>query len=50
MTDLKECLKLISSGDLRPQVELGDLQSYDRVLQDLHAGKIKSRIALVPKL
>lgn len=50
MADLKACLELISSGELRPQVEMGELENFDKVLQDLHSGKIKSRIALVPKL
>ncbi|KAK5086789.1 hypothetical protein LTS08_007202 [Lithohypha guttulata] len=48
MDNLKECLSLIASGKLRPQVVKGDLQDLPRVLEELHAGRVKSRIALVP--
>jgi propanol-preferring alcohol dehydrogenase len=46
--DVVEVLDLIAKKALRPQVETGDLKDFPRVLQDLHDGKIKSRIALVP--
>lgn len=46
--DLKECLKLIASGSITPQVETGPLSELPRILDDLHHGKIKSRIALIP--
>ena len=49
MTDLKECLKLIASGDLKPQVETGKLDDFPKALDDLHHGRVKSRIALVPE-
>ena len=48
MEDLKQCLKLIASGDLRPQVETGKLADFPKALDDLHHGRVKSRIALVP--
>lgn len=48
MQDLKECLELIAQGVVKPQVETGSLDDFDKVLQDLHAGKVKSRIALIP--
>lgn len=50
MDDLKACLDLISKGQLKPQVEKGDLDKFADVLDDLHHGKIRSRIALVPRL
>ena len=46
--DVVECLELIRDGKLRPQVETGDLQDFATVLERLHEGKIKSRIALIP--
>jgi propanol-preferring alcohol dehydrogenase len=46
--DVVEVLALISKGVIRPQVEIGDLKDFPKVLQDLHEGKIKSRIALIP--
>ena len=49
-TDLTACLDLIAKGVVRPQVVTGELGDFDKVLQDLHAGKVKSRIALIPKL
>jgi len=48
--DLQECLDLIARGVVTPQVEKGSLEDFPKVLADLHNGKIKSRIALVPKL
>lgn len=48
MEDLKQCLRLIADGKLRPQVVIGKLEDLPKVLEDLHAGKVKSRIALVP--
>ena len=49
MDDLKACLDLIAKGQLKPQVVTADMDKLDEVLDDLHQGKIKSRIALVPK-
>jgi propanol-preferring alcohol dehydrogenase len=46
--DVVDCLDLIAQGKLRPQVETGDLKDFPSVLERLHEGKIKSRIALVP--
>lgn len=50
MKDLQECLGLISQGKLHPQVVTGSLDDLPQVLDDLHHGKIKSRIALIPNL
>lgn len=46
--DVVDCLSLISKGKLRPQVETGNLNDFPSVLERLHEGKIKSRIALIP--
>lgn len=46
--DVVEVLDLIAKKALRPQVETGDLKDFPKVLQDLHEGKIKSRMALIP--
>lgn len=50
MEDLKQCIALISEGKLHPQVVTGSLDDLPQVLEDLHHGKIKSRIALIPNL
>jgi propanol-preferring alcohol dehydrogenase len=47
--DIKACLDLIAKGRLSPQVVTGRLEDFPTVLDDLHAGKIKIRIALVPE-
>jgi alcohol dehydrogenase, propanol-preferring len=49
MHDLEEALDLVHQGALKPQVETGDLADFPDVLEKLHNGKIKSRIALIPK-
>lgn len=46
--DVVEVLDLIAKKAVRPQVETGDLKDFPKVLQDLHEGKIKSRMALIP--
>ncbi|KAJ5952828.1 uncharacterized protein N7479_011241 [Penicillium vulpinum] len=48
--DLVEVLDLIARGIIQPQVELGKLQNFPRVLKELGEGKIKDRIALVSDL
>ncbi|KAK5064446.1 hypothetical protein LTR84_000279 [Exophiala bonariae] len=47
--DLRASLDLVAKGIIKPQVETGRLEDFPKVLADLHAGKIKSRIALVPE-
>ena len=42
-------MDLIQKGGLKPQVETGDMDDFPEILERLHAGRIKSRIALVPK-
>ncbi|KAJ5783078.1 hypothetical protein N7457_004852 [Penicillium paradoxum] len=48
--DLVDVLDLIAKGVIKPQVELGKLQDFPRVLKELGEGKIKDRIALVSDL
>lgn len=47
MQDLQEVLHLIDMGAITPQVETAGLQDYAKVLEDLHAGKVKGRVALL---
>ncbi|EXJ59319.1 uncharacterized protein A1O5_12200 [Cladophialophora psammophila CBS 110553] len=47
--DLVACLVLIGQGVIKPQVVTGSMADFPSVLEDLHAGKIQSRIALVPE-
>lgn len=46
--DVEEVLQLIAQGKIRPQVETGGLEEFARVLDDLVAGKVASRFALIP--
>lgn len=46
-SDLVKVLDLISKGVIQPQVELGKLQDFPKILKDLGDGKIKDRIALL---
>ncbi|CEJ58117.1 hypothetical protein PMG11_06787 [Penicillium brasilianum] len=48
--DLVEVLDLIAKKVIQPQVEIGNLQDFPKVLRDLEDGKIKDRIALVSEL
>ncbi|EXJ79405.1 hypothetical protein A1O3_08907 [Capronia epimyces CBS 606.96] len=47
--DLEACLDLIAKGVIVPQVETASLADFPQVLADLDAGKVKSRIALIPE-
>lgn len=46
--DLRECLDLIQKGIIVPQVETDSMDMFPRLLNDLHHGKITSRMALIP--
>lgn len=48
-SDLEKSLDLIAKGVITPQVVTGSLADFPQILDDLHSGKIKSRIALVPE-
>ncbi|KAL7284101.1 hypothetical protein ACG7TL_001381 [Trametes sanguinea] len=47
--DLKECLDAIAEGRVRPQVEERPMEECGQVIHDLAEGKIRSRVALVPR-
>ena len=47
--DIVEGMELISKGKLSPRVETGELKEFATRLTELHEGKIKSRIALIPE-
>ena len=47
-SDIEAGLDLIAKGKLSPRVETASLKEFPRVLQDLHEGKVKSRMALIP--
>ncbi|KIW20725.1 hypothetical protein PV08_01302 [Exophiala spinifera] len=47
--DLEASLDLIAKGVITPQVETGEMKDFPKILDDLHHGKIKSRIVLVPE-
>ncbi|KAK5047426.1 hypothetical protein LTR84_006522 [Exophiala bonariae] len=48
ISDVKACLDLISQGHLVPQVEEGSMGDFPTILEDLHHGKFKGRIVLIP--
>ncbi|KAH8898226.1 N-benzyl-3-pyrrolidinol dehydrogenase [Thozetella sp. PMI_491] len=45
--DLKEVLALIAQGKIQPRVENAMLEDFWATVKDMHAGKLKSRIALL---
>jgi alcohol dehydrogenase, propanol-preferring len=45
--DLEQVLDLIAKGSIRPRVEDGKIKDFPTVLQDLHGGKLKTRVALL---
>ncbi|KAK4941748.1 hypothetical protein LTR10_018352 [Elasticomyces elasticus] len=47
--DVEACLDLIAKGVLVPQVIEGSMRDFPTILEDLHHGKIKGRIALIPE-
>ncbi|RDL29809.1 alcohol dehydrogenase [Venustampulla echinocandica] len=46
--DVVEVLDLIAKKVVRPQVETGSFKDFPKIVQDLHEGKVKSRMALLP--
>lgn len=46
--DVEACLHLISTGALVPQVAEESMVNFPTVLEDLHCGKIKGRVVLIP--
>ena len=47
--DLSEVLQAIAEGKLEPRAESRPMKDVVRVLEDLHAGKLSSRVALIPE-
>jgi len=48
-SDIEACLDLIANGVLVPQVTTASMRDFPTILDDLHNGKVKSRIALIPE-
>ena len=48
-TDIEACLDLIAKGVLVPQVTTASMRDFPTILDDLHEGKVKSRIAMLPE-
>jgi alcohol dehydrogenase, propanol-preferring len=49
LEDLRASLDLIVKGIITPRVEMDSLANLPQVLKNLHEGKIKSRMALIPE-
>jgi propanol-preferring alcohol dehydrogenase len=45
--DLKVVLDLIAKGVIRPQVDVGRLEDFPKVLRDLEEGRVNGRVALL---
>ncbi len=40
---------MIADGSLKPQVETVAMQDFPTALRDLHEGRVKSRVVLIPE-
>lgn len=49
ISDVEACLDLIAKGQLVPQVGEATMKDFPAILEDLHHGKFKGRIVLVPE-
>jgi propanol-preferring alcohol dehydrogenase len=47
--ELKEVLRYIAEGKIRPQVETGELEGVNHWIEELKNGRVRSRMALMPK-
>lgn len=47
--ELKEVLRYIADGRIRPQVETGKLEDVNHWIDELRNGRVKSRMALTPE-
>ncbi|KIW15159.1 hypothetical protein PV08_05204 [Exophiala spinifera] len=47
--DVAACLDLCAKGVLVPQIQEGSLRDFPQILEDLHDGKIKSRMVMRPE-
>ncbi|EXJ72571.1 uncharacterized protein A1O5_03717 [Cladophialophora psammophila CBS 110553] len=48
--DIKNGLKLIAEGVVKPQVKTAPLSEFPRLLEDLHNGRVESRMVLIPDM
>lgn len=48
-TDIVQGLEKIAAGTLTPRVETAPMSEFANVLKDLHEGRIKSRMVLIPE-
>lgn len=48
-SNMEACLDLIAKGLLVPQVVEGNMKDFPTILDDLHHGKVKGRVVLVPE-
>lgn len=46
--DLVEVVQAIADGKLKPRAETRPMKEVVRVMEDLHAGKLSNRVALIP--
>ncbi|OQV08477.1 hypothetical protein CLAIMM_12742 [Cladophialophora immunda] len=47
--DVEACLDLIQKNVIVPQVVTGSLKDFPALLEDLHHGKIKGRVVMIPE-
>ena len=47
--DIRASLDLIAKGVITPQVETTSMDNFPQVVRDLHEGKIRSRMVLIPE-
>ncbi|KAK5169725.1 uncharacterized protein LTR77_005703 [Saxophila tyrrhenica] len=47
--DIVAGMKMIADGTLTPQVETARMKDFPKVLNDLHEGRVKSRMVLIPQ-
>lgn len=48
--ELKEALRYIADGKIKPQVETGQLEDVNHWIDELKNGRVRSRMALMPKV
>jgi propanol-preferring alcohol dehydrogenase len=48
--ELKEVLRYIADGEITPQVDTGKLEDVNHWIEELKHGRVKSRMALMPKV
>ncbi|KIW95970.1 uncharacterized protein Z519_03036 [Cladophialophora bantiana CBS 173.52] len=48
--DVKKGLKLIAEGVVKPQIKTAPLSEFPRLVEDLHDGRVESRMVLIPDM